>query len=184
METEMELATYISIKWRVIDAGYAKEIEWCANVKPCTKASVFLNEYIWVVLNSGMKNQVADKIYKRVISSLTTGQPVNTVFRHSGKAWAITHVCSEASTYFKGYQKAKDKLAYLQTLPWIGPITKYHLARNLGIDCVKPDRHLIRIAGASGTTPDALCRYLSGQSGDRIGVVDVVLWRAANLRMI
>jgi len=180
----MEIATYKAIKQQVIDAGYAAEIQWCADLKPCTKASVFLCEYIWVVLNSGMKNQVAVKINEKVIAALRAGEPVKSVFKHPGKAAAIGRASREYKDWFRDYRASYDKLAYLQSLPWIGPITKYHLAKNLGINCVKPDRHLMRIARESYTTPDALCARLAEQSGDRACVVDGVLWRAANLRMI
>ena len=27
----------------------------------------------------------------------------------------------------------------------MGPVMRYHLARNIGLDAVKPDRHLVRL---------------------------------------
>jgi len=64
-----------------------------------------------------------------------------------------------------------------------GPITKYHLARNLGVDCVKPDRHLARLAERFGYgTPDAMCRAIQDELGGRLGTIDAVLWRYCNLR--
>ena len=75
----------------------------------------------------------------------------------------------------------------METLPWIGPITKYHLARNLGIDVAKPDRHLVRLAKRFGynesTGVQQMCEELAERTRDRIGVVDVVLWRYANLKV-
>ena len=73
-------------------------------------------------------------------------------------------------------------MAWLQTLPFIVPITVYHLAKNYGFDCAKPDRHLVRIAGAEGT--HELCARLARETGDRIATVDVVIWRAANLKLV
>ena len=47
----------------------------------------------------------------------------------------------------------------------------------------KPDRHLVRIAGALGArSVDHLCRPLAEFSGDPVSVVDLVLWRFATLR--
>jgi hypothetical protein len=46
-----------------------------------------------------------------------------------------------------------ERLEYLGSLPWIGAITKYHAARNFGVDCVKPDIHLTRLAALLRTTP-------------------------------
>ena len=37
---------------------------------------------------------------------------------------------------------------------------KFHLARNLGLDFAKPDRHLQRIAQSYNTTPQELCEHI------------------------
>ena len=34
---------------------------------------------------------------------------------------------------------------YLTTFDQIGPVTAFHLAKNLGLDVVKPDRPLVRM---------------------------------------
>jgi len=74
-------------------------------------------------------------------------------------------------------------MAFLASLPWIGEITKYHLGKNLGtLDTAKPDRHLVRIAGAEGA--HALCARLARATGDKVATVDVVIWRAANLGLL
>ncbi len=174
--------------WQIYEAlqqrGYTDEIDWSENLKLCNSADVFLSEYIWVIVNSGMKNQIARKIFERITTAIKSGVPINTVFGHKGKVKAICTVMSKTKQYFAEYQQAKDKLEYLITLPWIGPITKYHLAKNLGHDCVKPDRHLVRIARQHNTTCQELCQRLAKETGLRIATIDVVLWRAANLRMI
>lgn len=175
---------YLTIKAKLVDIGYANEIDWAESLKPCTSASNFMIETIWVILNSGMKNQVARKIMDRVFNAIDLGNKVSSVFGHKGKASAIEYILSNYDRLFKEYQEAKDKLAYLETLPWIGKITKYHLARNLGFDVCKPDRHLERLAKQNNTTPHELCKELANITGDRIGVVDVVLWRAANLGLV
>ena len=62
----------------------------------------------------------------------------------------------------------------------LGPITSHHLAKNLGLQAAKSDRHLQRIAdalGFGGVTET--CQVLSEYSGDPISVVDIVLWRFA-----
>ena len=65
----------------------------------------------------------------------------------------------------------------------IGPITKFHLARNIGIDCAKPDRHLVRIAERFGWKDNiqGMCVKLAAYSGWRIGTVDLILWRYCNM---
>ena len=176
--------TYLELREDVIAAGYAEEVLWAETVKPCRSAAVFRDEYVWVVLNSGMKNQVARIIRGRIVEALEAGRPVLSAFRHPGKAAAIEAMLTDHALVFGQYLGAVDKLAFLQSLPWIGPITKYHLAKNLGLDYAKPDRHLERIAGSYGMTTNTMCGALAIATGQRIGVVDYVIWRAANLRML
>jgi hypothetical protein len=168
-------------KQQLIDAGFGNEIQWCADRRACGSAETFFLEYMWVVINSGMKNQIAEKIYQKLLIAIKDRTPLHDAFGHAGKVTAIEKVRSEHKKLFKQYQESTDKLAFLEGLPWIGKITKFHLARNLGMDVCKPDRHLVRIASKYNTTPEQLCSVLSVDTGDRIGTVDVVLWRAANL---
>jgi len=71
-----------------------------------------------------------------------------------------------------------DKVEYVASLPMMGPITKYHLARNIGIDCAKPDRHLQRLAARFGYSDvQTMCGEIAKKSGYRIGTVDLILWR-------
>lgn len=141
-------------------------------------SKTFLLEYVYVVLNSGMKNQVAEKIYRRFLEEGSKS------IRHEGKRKAIVKAQLYYKTWFKELKHGSvlEKLDYLETLPWIGPITKYHLARNLGIDVAKPDRHLQRIADHfKYNDVQKMCNTLSLMTGERVGVVDVVLWRFCNL---
>jgi hypothetical protein len=107
------------------------------------------------------------------------------VFHHPGKISAIGDVATIiAETGFETFRDRlrNDGLNELQRLPFIGPITRFHLAKNLGLDVVKPDRHLVRIARAAGfTDPEAMCRVVAEVTGDRLATVDVVLWRFATL---
>jgi hypothetical protein len=52
------------------------------------------------------------------------------------------------------------------------------------MDFCKPERQLKRVAGKYGKTPEEFCTELAKKTGDRIGTVDTVMWRAANLGMI
>ena len=116
-----------------------------------------------------MREQVARTIYQKVF---TTHDPM--VIGHPGKRAAVQRAFQEYDVWFDTLLKADDKLAYLESLPWIGPTTKYHLARNIGIDCVKPDRHLKRLAQRFGyATPDDLCRDIMNEVGGRLGMIDL-----------
>ena len=178
----LKLETYKKLRSELNSLGYSHEIEWAQSVQPVSNALTFWREFAWVVLNSGMKNQVAQGIWNRVKPTVEAGDSASNVFGHKGKAAAIDYVWSNKHRLLAEYQEADDKLLWIEALPWIGKITKFHLAKNYGHDCAKPDRHLVRIAGAEGT--HELCARLSLESGDRIATVDLVIWRCANLGLI
>jgi len=180
----MEPGKYLDIKAELIERGYAKEIDWTDEVGPCEKPINFFLEFAWVVVNSGMRNQVAEKIYKKIINAIKEEIDISTVFGHKGKVAAIKDVWKNQYEIFTNFQLVEDKISFLEELPWIGKITKFHLARNLGYDFVKPDRHLVRVANSYNMTPNEMCEKLVEITGDRLGTVDVVIWRAANLKMI
>jgi len=180
----MKSTTYLKLKSELIDRGFGNEIKWAENLQPCNSAIDFFAEYMWVVINSGLKAQIARIIYDRIVVAMQKGKRPSEVFNHQGKAKAIECVFKDRDREFKAYQEASDKLSFLETLPWIGKITKYHLAKNLGLDFCKPDRHLVRIAKMYNTTPDILCKRLAQETGDRIGTVDSVIWRSANLGLL
>lgn len=177
----MTTEAYIELRARLRDAGYGGEYEWAQSVQAPADALAFFSEYGWVVVNSGMKNQVAEGIWRRVTGALTEGRTVASAFGHPGKAEALQRVYDGRDDWFARYVAADDKMAFLAAMPWIGPITKWHLAKNFGVDCAKPDRHLVRLAARAGTTVDALCQRLATAAGDRVATVDLVLWRGANL---
>jgi len=75
-----------------------------------------------------------------------------------------------------------DPVAALQIFPFIGPTTSWHLAKNLGFDVAKNDRHLARLASANGyDDAHSLCRVISKATGEQVGIIDIVLWRYAVL---
>lgn len=175
---------YLDLKQAVIDRGYQHDIEWAENVKQCTSSDAFFIEYVFVVCNSGMKAQIARQIFNRIIDAMKGRTSLWGAFKHPGKLGAIGYMFAVRISTFRQYRRAKDKLEFCKSLPWIGDITKYHLVKNLGIDCIKPDRHLVRIARTFGMDPFSMCQKLSEKLGDSLNTVDTVIWRAANLGMI
>lgn len=154
------------------------DIEWAQGLKEPDGAVRFALEAIFVVCNSGMKNTVARLIFDRCTDALMQGAPVIESFKHPGKAAAIETIWRDRYELLPAYLTAADKLAFLEALPWIGGITKYHLAKNFGLDLAKPDVHLQRLADREGCTAQALCERLASEVGLRVGTVDTVLWRA------
>ena len=154
------------------------DIEWSENVKAPAGPDDLALEAIFVICNSGMKHTVACGIYRRVRSALLDDRPVAEVFRHPGKAAAIEGIWRHRQRHFAEFEAAEDKLAWCAGLPWIGQITKYHLAKNFGVDVAKPDVHIGRLARLEGVTAQTLCERLAAETGYRVATVDVILWRA------
>ena len=107
------------------------------------------------------------------------------IFNHPGKISAIGSICAKvAHTGFNIiHEKIRNEgIDFLQTLDFVGPITKYHLAKNIGLDVVKPDRHLVRLAKAARfQSPNDLCQAIANITGDKLSVIDLVLWRYSTL---
>lgn len=179
----MKIELFRELKQKVIEAGYADEIVWAENIK-CRHSTDFFAEYVWVVISSGMKNQVAKRIYIKVMAAIIDKVPIQDVFGHAGKVKAIYYVAANLKELYLEYRMAGNKVEFLKGLPWIGDITKWHLAKNLGLDVVKPDRHLTRIAEGYGTTPAKMCERLAKEVGCRVATVDQIIWRAANLGFV
>lgn len=178
---------YIELKRQIIALGFADEIAWAANIQPCTSADDFAIEFTFVVCNSGMKAQIARRIFERIRLAQDHEESAHTVFGHKGKASAIDAMWAGREEKFHEFSMLDSDAArvdFLATLPWIGQITKWHLAKNLGVNCCKPDRHLVRIAAASNETPAELCERIAEDLGDKVAVVDLVIWRAANQRLV
>ena len=159
-------------------AGYGPVIEWSEAIPAPADADAFAEQAVYVICNSGMMNRVAVPIFERCMTALRSGQSATTVFGHPGKAAAIDRIWAERSVLFAAYQQEPDPIAFLRSLPWIGDVTSYHLAKNLGADVAKPDVHMERLARRDRTSTHALCRKLARQSGYRIATIDTVLWQA------
>ena len=181
----IELGTFESVVDALRAAGYADaDIEWSENCGPPTSAEAFARETIFVICNSGMKSTVARGIFERVCGAIARGESVRTAFNHPGKAQAIDEIWARREEYFAGFLSAADPLEYCASIPWIGAITKYHLAKNFGAQVAKPDVHLQRLAALEGSTPQALCERLAQESGFKVATVDVLLWRACAVGII
>jgi hypothetical protein len=173
---------YNEAKKFVMSTQYKDEIKMCedrGSFETCNSGTFFF-EYVYVVLNAGMKEQVARKIYERFCKDLD----IKTI-GHLGKRKAVDEAIGKYKMWFNSLQMLKtndERIEYLKTLPWIGDITKFHLARNIGMQCVKPDRHMKRLSDKFGFgTPLDMCIEIQKTTGDRFGVIDVILWRFMNL---
>lgn len=86
----MKPIIYLDLKKRLIECGYANEIDWQDSIKECIFADDFARETIFVICNSGMKAQIAQKIFDKVMKEIIKGFKAYTVFKHYGKSQAIS----------------------------------------------------------------------------------------------
>jgi hypothetical protein len=124
------------------DAGYAEDVAWSEGLREPRDADEFAAAAVYVIVNSGMQYGVAQTIFARCWAALHRTGTVRRVFRHPGKAKAIGQIWRNREQLFAAYRAAADKLEFCQSLPWIGPTTSRHLAKDLGVDVAKPDVHL------------------------------------------
>lgn len=166
------------------DRGFVDDVLWPETVTFPRDADAFALVLVYVICHSGMRFAIADRIFARVRESLLTELPLAGAFGHKGKVAAISRIWSEREALFVSYQEAPDKLGFLAALPWIGDVTKFHAAKMLGHDCVKPDLHLTRLSAALNSTPDSLCERLARETGYRIATIDSILWRSSAIGLL
>lgn len=198
--TERLIAAYMTAKESVIEAGFAAEIDWQSQLDfDDVTEQDFLRESTWVILSAGMRETVVRAKFPAIsraflgwLSARTIvrrsehcRQSSLSVFAHEGKTEAILFLVTVV--YRTGFETVRSRIKdegvdYLQSFPYLGPATAFHLAKNLGLNVVKPDRHLVRISERTGySSPDAMCRDIAEIVGDKEAVIDVVLWRYATL---
>ena len=177
----------------IISCGYQWEIDLVENrTFDKVDAKQFFWEYCFVVLNWGVRNQVAQKDFDKFAIS----EDVSTItcrFKDK-KRNAISIAKNTYSIWYEGLKLSKDPVKYLQSLPCIGKVISKHLARNIGIDCIKPDIWMMRLAAKyecwnlnDRLYPERMCLEIQKQLPTkdtphyRIGTIDVILWRYCNL---
>ena len=173
------------------------ELEWAKGVSADTfkkiKSKKFLHNYCWAVYESGYSANSLEKIFPKLatafkdfditaLSKMKSIKPVLKVFNLKRKANCFLKGAKMiADEGFGTYKKRlkQEGIDALEELPGIGPITKFHLAKNIGLaDTAKPDRWLERAARkCRAASVDELVGYLSEKFKSSRHVVDIVLWR-------
>ncbi len=191
---------YFFAKQYVIRKGYGKEIDWQNEIDfNEINESTFLQEAAWVILASGMNDKVIRNkfpLIKRVMHDFTSGETIRNdkstcyrkairIFNHPGKINAILYLADYVAIH--SYSQVKMSIQsgdvnFIQTFPYLGKATSYHLAKNIGLNVAKPDRHLLRVSNSLGyNCPNELCEKISCLIGEKKSLVDLVIWRYATL---
>ena len=187
---------YQSASDYIVQAGLKAEVEQqrAANFYEFTE-SQFLRETAWVVLCSGFREKVVRNIFDYISLCFCDWESAEAIVRadpacrlaalssfgHRQKIDAIALAAHHLwEVGFERFKRAvlADPLAELRRLPYVGPITVFHLAKNLGLDVAKPDRHLARLAIELGFSDTFhLCAELAHLTGEHLKVIDLVIWR-------
>jgi hypothetical protein len=101
-------------------------------------SDVFARKVIGVICNASVTPDVGRHAYERCMRALLSGATARTGFRHARKADAIDEVWRRRDELFAAYEASDDRLAYLGTLPWIGPVMRHSLAHLLGLSEPRP----------------------------------------------
>lgn len=191
---------YMDIKKLLIEIGYESEIDWQENLKEeRVDETNFIRELAWVIISSGMRESVVRKKFPELSNVFYDWESAEIICSNSDscfdKAISIFNNVRKINAILKSceilVQKGLFRILHelyeigpnsLEIFPFIGPVTCFHLAKNLGVSTAKPDRHLSRIASLAGYfDPNEFCNDLSDITGDDVSVIDIVFWRYASL---
>lgn len=177
-------------------AGLSGEVAWQreANFTEFTESQL-LREHAWVALCSGFRESAVRRAFDHVSLCFCDWESAEAIVE-AGDICCTTAAVSFANRLkLKGiFSTAKyirqvgfyefrqsvlaDPINQLQKLAFIGPITSWHLAKNLGLDVAKPDRHLVRVSELLGfCSAEHLCKELAATTGEQTKVVDLIVWR-------
>jgi endonuclease III len=195
-DVKAALGTFAKAFAYVEAAGFLAEVEWqnSRHFSEFTESDL-LREAAWVILCGGFREAVVRRVFDHISLSFFDWESSAAIvgsasvchsvamgsFRNRRKLDAIVMVADRIDKM--GFETLKsrildDPIQELRMLPHIGPITSWHLAKNLGFDAAKPDRHLVRLCDRLGFSDvQELCGSVAAATGNAICVVDIILWR-------
>ena len=193
---EAALALFDEARAHIEESGRSWELEWQRSRRSTEfNESDLLRETAWVVLCSGFRESIVRRVFDQFSLCFCDWESASEIvaneaacrltalllINNSRKVDAIIAVARRVEEW--GYENLNhaimsDPIAQFRAFPFIGPVTCWHLAKNLGFEVAKPDRHLSRLSLAFGFR-DAhhLCAAIAEAAGESVDVVDIVLWR-------
>lgn len=188
-----------------------REIHEMLNTNTILSPVEFAYECFYVICVAGFKQDYAKAICDKIIDFVNknekfTMEDMLTIYKNKAKIKAIKDVWDNRLSYsytFYSCKTIEEKVEFLGTLPHIGNITKYHLARNLGLNFVKYDIWIQRLGVALYGTEDFVDKVnntkllpqikffcdimfnkIQEETSEKVGFIDVVLWRACQKGLI
>jgi hypothetical protein len=178
------------------NSGRGAELQWQrqAALEEFTETDL-LRETAWVILCSGFRERIVRRVFDHISLCFCDWESASAIldadprcrmaamasFRNPAKLGAIVTAALQVNEQgFPAFKQAvlAAPLTELQRLPYIGPVTVRHLAKNLGLNVAKPDRHLARVSLALGfDDADQFCTAVAKVIGERRNVIDLIVWR-------
>jgi endonuclease III len=202
--------SYFQAALKFVQKYYPEQLKACSSVRfDDVDDDFFFREYVFVVHATGFSAKAVGKFMPNLLSAYgwwdalahkefdDIMQRVALVCNNPQKAKAV-HAMSKImwkginSSGGVGWNKwKKDNLStpdLLAKLPYVGKVTCFHLARNVGmLEFVKPDLHLVRMAKHWGFKDCvSMCKSLQKHHVDNggeelpLGIIDLVLWYSAS----
>lgn len=185
----------------VISEGFQWEIDLVENrhFKDITSQHLAWNFLFCALGSSGLNNKVVQKQYDRFVFEHNGGKNAFNTIPNIRIRNAVSFVWANKDSILADLRRKNNtgeyRIEYIRTLPQMGPKTAYHFARNIGIDCIKPDIWMNRLAekyecwnlNEGYVDPLRMCEDIQkrlpvpGIPYYRIGTIDVILWRYCNL---
>lgn len=182
-----------------------KEIHYILNNNIVFTPEEFAYECFYVVCVAGFKQDYAKAMCNKIINFVKIKdqfeiEDLLKLYKNKAKTKAIKNIWDNRKQYqeqFYSLKPLEDKVSFLASLPHIGNITKYHLARNLGLNFVKYDIWIQRLGVALYGNIDFIDKVnnskllieikefcdkmfdeVQKETNEKVGFIDVVLWRS------
>jgi hypothetical protein len=195
---EAALKTFEQAQRHVASRNLLGEMEWQRTRRFAQfTESDLLREAAWVILCSGFREAIVRKVFDRISLSFCDWESARAIVASAGacRANALSSINNQRKmdgilgvarriddvgfSYLKA-QILRAPTSELGRLPFVGPVTSWHLAKNLGFEVAKPDRHLFRMSQRLGfSDAQELCKSIAQIVNEPVHVVDIVLWRYA-----
>ncbi len=212
--TKIDNDIFFLLEKYLIETGHDADKDSFAIIKqklqtaPKLNSENFALEVIYVILASGFNQQTAKRKFFEITNLLKQKNDVLLpdllkIFNNQNKMKSILKIWNNKEIYCSDFYKLKtdnEKLNFLETLPYIGKITKNHLARNLGMNMVKYDVWIKRLGAAlygNGKdfdenilsddvkiACDTMFDEISKTTGLKKGYIDVVLWKSCQIGLL
>eukprot|EP00696_Hemimastix_kukwesjijk_P008966 gnl/Hemi2/21324_TR7084_c0_g1_i1.p1 gnl/Hemi2/21324_TR7084_c0_g1~~gnl/Hemi2/21324_TR7084_c0_g1_i1.p1 ORF type:complete len:272 (-),score=29.55 gnl/Hemi2/21324_TR7084_c0_g1_i1:26-841(-) len=158
------------------------DIDWVNSRQSLVRSfDEFYDEYAYVIVASGFRARLAATLAPKLVDAARSSdgdyESMLKLFGNKSKVKALSDVWKLRSDWPRIRTSIKTTDDLLQ-FPRVGPIVKFHLSRNIGLEsCVKPDIHLTAFAASHGWTDvQQMVSDVSSSFNLTPGVADFILF--------